>query len=478
MVLSFSMLRMQFMTLALLCAAPNLAYSLEAPAPLKVHDIELPWKIKLGEEAQTTAIDEGFNTIVFLGRELIRPEVYQKNLQISRLEGEGASARYKTPGPLAENCYVDARTVALSPDGRWLALGLGHDSERGSSPLQIIDLPRYTGCSPGKAVQLMSVASEGRYVLSFSKDSDRLAVGQPFATYSESNWGDGPSQGFVVEFTLAADADWSAKGLIDRYDFGAPSRPNYYAGFGSGFIVSADGSTRAIMVAGEGARPGPYARNPSTPKLVLKKSGASDAVFDLENHDRYKVAGNRLAMDPSGRSVVSVISADGANGAEKSLLYSFDYRANGWHQSEQAKIDFLSCFPSDRPISQDAVTLLDVVISEDQKRLLVTVNAWDRATNDSPEGRTGLCVFRRDGGRAWELMTEASQAISAALNESINDRFIVDPRHIHKLQSNADLTKVLVSSAAYATVLELTWNKVEEAPIGLPIWLLYEASKS
>jgi len=463
------------MAMALFCAAPISAYCLETPAPLKIHDIALPWKIKMGEEAQTTAVDEGFKTIVFLGRQLIRPDVYDKILHVSRLD---SNDYYKPPIPIAENCFADARTVALSPDGRWLALGLGHDVERGVSPLQIIDLPRYTGCSPGKAVQLMAVTSEGRYVLSFSENSERLAVGQPFATDANSSWGDGPSQGFVAEFSLLNDANWSAAFLMDRYLFGAPSRPNYYAGFGSGFVVSADGSTKAIMVAGEGASPGTYLRNPATPKLLLQKSGSPDAVFDLERHNRHLVAGNRLAMDPTGGSVVSVVSADGTNSADLSLLYSFDYRINDWKKSEYSNIDFLSCFSSDRPASQDAVTLLDVVISKDRKRLLVTVNVWDRTTSDSPKGRTGLCAFSRESTEDWQLMKEASQAISSMLHHSIGERFIVDQRHIHKLQSNSDLTKVLVSSAAYATVVELTWKEVEEAPTGLPIWLLYEASKS
>ena len=463
------------MAMALLCAAPISAYCLDTPAPLKIHDIALPWKIKMGEEAQTTAVDEGFRTIVLLGRQLIRPDVYGKVLHVSKLDSNGY---YEPPIPIAENCYADARTVALSPDGRWLALGLAHDVQRGVSPLQIIDLPRYTGCSPGKAEQLMAVTSEGRYALSFSENSDRLAIGQPFATYSDSNWGDGPSQGFVAEFALLNDANWSPAGLTDRYLFGSPSRPNYYAGFGSSFVVSADGSTKATMVAGQGAIPGPYYRNPAIPKLVLQKSGVSDTVFDMESHNRHQVAGTRLAMDSAGSSVVSVVSADGTNGADLSLLYSFDYRTNDWKKSEYSNIDFLSCFSSDRPASQDAVTLLDVVISEDRERLLVTVNVWDRATSDSPEGRTGLCAFSREGTEDWELMTEASQAISAMLHDSIGERFIVDQRHIHKLQSNSDLTKVLVSSAAYATVVELTWNEVEEAPTGLPIWLLYEASKS
>jgi len=110
--------------------------------------------------------------------------------------------------------------------------------------------------------------------------------------------------------------------------------------------------------------------------------------------------------------------------------------------------------------------------------LLVTVNAWDRATNDSPEGRTGICVFSREGAEDWELMTEASQTISAALHNSIDERFIVDQRHIHKLQGNSDLTKILVSSVAYAIVLELKWDELEAASPGLPVWLLYEASKS
>jgi len=473
-----SMLRLQFIVAVLFSAATLSAYGLEAPTPLKIHDIALPWKIKMGEEAQTTAVDEGFNTIVFLGRQLIRPDVYDKILQISRLDGEGTSARYKTPVPLAENCYADARTVALSPDGRWLALGLGHDAEQGSSPLKIIDLPRYTGCSPGKAVQLMSVPSEGRYVLSFNGNSDRLAVGQPFATSAQSSWGEGPSQGFVAEYTLSGDASWSLKDLTDRYLFGSFNRPNYYAGFGSSFIVSADGSTKAIMVAGEGASPGPYSRNPATPKLVLQKSKFPDAIFDMEKHNRYQVEGNRLAMDSSGRTAVSVVSADGANDSDQPLLYSFDFRTDNWHKSEYKNIDFLSCFPSDRPASQDSVTLLDVVMSEGRGRLLVTVNAWDRATNDSPEGRTGICVFSREGAEDWELMTEASQTISAALHNSIDERFIVDQRHIHKLQGNSDLTKILVSSVAYAIVLELKWDELEAASPGLPVWLLYEASKS
>ena len=468
----------QFMALILACATALSAYGLEAPTPLKVHDIALPWKIKLGEEAQTTATDEGFNTIVFLGRQLIRPDVYSKILQISRLDGEGPSARYKTPVPLAENCYSDARTVALSPDGRWLALGLGHDAERGSSPLQIIDLPRYTGCSPGKAVQLMSVPSEGRYTLSFSDDSTRLAVGQPFATSTESSWGEGPSEGFVAEFTLSGDTDWSLKNITNRYPFGAPSYPNYYAGFGSSFIVTADGSTKAIMVAGEGASPGPYFRHPATPKLVLQKSGTSDTVFDMKNHNRHQVEGNRLAMDPTGSSVVSVVSADDANGTDLSLLYSFDYRNGDWRKSEYTNVDFLSCFPSDLPVAQNDVTLLDVVMSDDRERLLVAVNVWDEATNSTPQGRTGLCAFSREGVEGWELMTEASQTMSATLHNSIADHFLVDQRHIHKLQSNDGLTKVLVSSAAYAIVLELAWNELEETPTGLPIWLLYEASKS
>jgi hypothetical protein len=68
--------------------------------------------------------------------------------------------------------------------------------------------------------------------------------------------------------------------------------------------------------------------------------------------------------------------------------------------------------------------------------------------------------------------------MSATLHNSIADHFLVDQRHIHKLQSNDGLTKVLVSSAAYAIVLELAWNELEETPTGLPIWLLYEASKS
>lgn len=466
------------MVLVLSCAATLSAYCLEAPTPLKIHDIALPWEIKMGEEAQTTAVDEGFKTIVFLGRQLIRPDVYDTILQISRLDGEGASARYKTPVPLADSCYADARTVALSPDGRWLALGLGHDAERGSSPLKIIDLPRYTGCSPGKAVQLMSVVSEGRYALSFNENSDRLAIAQPYATYAESSWGDGPSQGFVTEFSLSADTTWSSADLTDLYPFGSPSSPNYYAGFGSSFIVSADGSTKAIMVAGEGAIPGPYFRNPATPKLVLQKSKFPDKIFDIEKHNRHQVEGNRLAMDPSGRTAVSVVSADGANDSDQPILYSFDFRTDNWHKSEYKNIDFLSCFPAERPASQDSVSLLDVVMSADRGRLLVTVNVWDTATNDSPEGRTGICVFSREGAEDWELMTEASQTISAALHNSIDERFIVDQRHIHKLQGNSDLTKILVSSVAYAIVLELKWDELEAASPGLPVWLLYEASKS
>lgn len=450
----------------------TVAQPTESVATIRVNAIEMPPAFPSGAAGQLISADGDIGTILIEGRNSSDDSIrYYKSL---RQQGQSPRyVNYSTPLEIARLSSCFGYTVALSPDGRWLAIAGGQSS---SSELHIIDLLADQGCSD--ETRLTSLSNEGRSALTFSANSTRLWVGTPYASFSA--YGNGPTQGHTTEFGLGFNGQWATTRGSEGYLFGERQAPNFNAGYAAALAFSGDTSVRAVLAEANKQVTTGYERNPASPTILLQREGASDALFSYENPILASRVGTRLSIDGDGMTVVHAANtrASGWSNDHSINLFSFSWTGGGWRRQDQNDISVSECFGQLPNIasSYDDPRVADTVISADGRRLATTIYVQGRQALFA----FGLCLFSKASNGIWELLATDSQTATSALRSAIGDLFSAAPTaELGKLQANGSLERVLIPHKDFAAVIELEWTEVEviEQP-RLPIWLLYEASKS
>jgi hypothetical protein len=378
---------------------------------------------------------------------------------------------YSAPVEIQEliSSFCVGWTIALSPNGRWLGIA---DGESANSEVHILDLTLpNTSCSDTTRVWLGE--NEGPSVLRFNANSTRLWVGQPYATFA--NYGDGPTQGFTAEFGLGFNGQWSETQSPKGYLFGGP--PNFNAGYGAALAFSSDTSVRAVLAEANQPTPTGYDRNPDIPTLLLQRTGAEDSLFSYSDPAPASRVGKGLSMDSLGSTVVHAATTDTTGGINPEVnLHTFYWAGNGWQRRDQTDINVFDCF-GDLPniaSSYDEPSASDTVISADGQRLALTIHSQGRESRFA----FGLCIFSREGNGDWELLVQDSQTATNALRSAVGRLFSsASSPALGKLQATESLGRIFIPHKDFAAVIELKWSEMVDQT-GLPIWLLYEASKS
>ena len=105
------------------------------------------------------------------------------------------------------------------------------------------------------------------------------------------------------------------------------------------------------------------------------------------------------------------------------------------------------------------------MLSDDGNRLAIL--AVGNGSNS-----TGVCLYTRNENQ-WIPLAATSQSISTRVQtvgfSNPNER---------QLLADDDLNRLLIQFNALVMQFDLTWEEEAEDQSGLPIWLLYEASRS
>ena len=457
--------------IAALIAAPLITQASERVTTLRVNAIDISSiALQSGFGGHNTAADKEISTLI-IGGKYFSTGAYLLSLYRSvRIElGEGAY--YSEPVQLANSGSCFADTMVVSPDGRWLAAA---DGDMSNASVYIADLSS-SNLNCTEETKVLSRHNEDRSVLRFNANSNRLWVGMPYATWQGASRGDGPTQGFTAEFGLGFDGQWAATRSPAGYLFGEQQAPNFNAGYGAALAFSNDTSVRAVLADANRAPPSGYERTPNTPTVLLQREGASDELFSYANPELARV-GTRLTMDEAGSTVVHGATIESSAPNERFVeLQTYSWVSGAWQSRIQSNVSVVDCF-GDLPniaSSYDDPYVADTVISSDGQRLALTSYRM---------GRNGyafaLCLFSRDGNAGWELLVEESQSATNALRTAIGGRFSgSSSTELGKLQANNTLGRILIPHKDFAAVIELEWSEVTDQT-GLPIWLLYEASKN
>lgn len=458
---------------AVYSVSPLVAQASERVATLRVNAIDISSiALQSGFGGHNTAADKEISTLI-IGGKYFANGAYALSLYRSvRIElGEGAY--YSEPVQLANSGSCFANTMVVSPDGRWLAAADGSMSD---ASVYIADLSSSNlNCSD--ETKLLSYPNEDQSVLRFNANSTRLWIGVPYATWQGGDWRAGPTQGFTTEFGLGFSGEWSTTRPKAGYLFGEQQAPNFNAGYGAALAFSADTNVRAVLADANRAPPSGYERNPDTPTILLQRDGASDVLFRYTDPESMRLRiGTRLTMDAAGSTVVHATTIDSPVPNERFVeLHTFSWISGAWERRIQSSITAFDCF-GDLPNAtrfRDPHAA-DAVLSDDGRRLAVSIYSSDNNENRA----FGLCLFTRDGIGAWELLAEDSQTATNALRSAIGGRFSgSSSAELGKLQANDTLGRLLFPHKDFAAVIELEWSEVIDQT-GLPIWLLYEASKS
>ena len=404
-------------------------------------------------------------------------------------------------GPL--NCNFDNGTsivgdVSVSPDGRWLAVS-DQQGYAAFSPLYeptwdgmtnqgyIIDLTAPNrSCSPEKLYDLFAFH---RADAVFSADSQSLLFGIPYAGNPPTNspeWGS--TVGQIHRYSQSDGNSWDFKGNIRLF---TAEGLNQNAGVGKSVVTSRDGSVTAIYAeslrikesenGGEyvqtqfGYIPEQQSRTPSYPLIAI----VSDGIYQfrplaLDNEDEYvrngytksNYTGQQLAITDDGDMVVTAyLDRTSDNNGPDTKIQTLTPDRNGAFGSSSQVVDLRKCIDpeTDELLQYRWADPYDLALSSDGERLAVLVMIAFREP-------AGVCLFSREGDE-WQPLIDASRALSAVTQSNGFNAVYTTAEII----ANKDLTRLLIHHGNAATQADIEWSSGTN---GLPIWLLYEASRA
>lgn len=320
----------------------------------------------------------------------------------------------------------------------------------------------------------------------FSQDSQHLYVNLPYAAWppAEPIWG--RTAGAVRHYQISDQDLWTLTGVIEE---SFNSFPTQNAGFATSFVMSDDRSVKAAFSAAArikgseaaedrqsllGYIPEAASRNPNLPGVFVR-SGLSSQFFPfplanaalLHQYETYSEAriGRRIGISGDGMTVVAGYLDPTAilSGLPFNQMTTIEYQGGTWAADTRT----LNLKPCIAPEALYEAPITDLVLSSDGRRLIVL--ATDTVGNASSYG---ICAFSRDGSE-WRPLNQLSQNVSEQLNE-LNLAYTTTD----KITANNDLSRVAVQWTTKLLQFDIEWQEEEDKATGLPIWLLYEASRS
>ena len=460
--------------------------------PIRVED---PFTQDLRPIADISA-DSGLNSILLLSH------LGGANGAFEIYKSDKGGATYSSPTAVT-SCRLGARvessTIQVSPDGEWLiAASVAPDSSPNQGPDSpqnvwnkdrdrvIVDLLNLTRPSPSSicigARTFTDKVSKGTATVAFSASSDRFVIAIPGAAAAQGSgqqWG--VTKAWVASFANTGGDLWQQSLVsIPSLEGAAPVN----AGLGSSASISSDGAVISMFIdAGRrkqsevpglswqysvpgGWIPEPNSRTPSQAGILIMEQGAGHHFFAAPRHVTNapfaalpRVQGDRLSSSHDGETLLyGVTTASG-----EFQLHSFRrIPSGGWSQSilELTPQHLQSCTNSQVGNSQ----IVDLTISGKGDRAAALFSAGQRLF---------ICLWTFDG-TSWALATEGLPEINAELLAKWPTNQVV-PGQYYFLVSEA-VDRVLVSDGTPAKVIDMGWEA--ELMTGLPIWLLFEASKS
>ena len=323
----------------------------------------------------------------------------------------------------------------------------------------------------------------------FSQDSQHLYVNLPYAAWPPADPIWGRTAGAVRHYQISDQDLWTLTGVIEE-SFNSFSTQN--AGFATSFVMSDDRSIKAALSAAArikaseaaedrpsllGYIPEAASRNPNLPGVFVR-SGLSSQFFPFpladaallhqnEYHSERRI-GRYIGISGNGMTVVAgyfdpTVIRSGLPWNQSNQITTIEYQGGTW-TADTRTLNLKSCIAPEAPYE---APITDLVLSSDGRRLIVL--ATDVLTNGSGQG---VCAFTRDGSE-WRPLNQLSQTVSEQLNERSLQSTMTD-----KMIANDDLSRVAVEWTTKLLQFDIEWQEEEDEATGLPIWLLYEASRS
>ena len=409
-------------------------------------------------------------------------------------------------GPL--NCSFEigatfAGDVTASPDGRWLAVsdqeGFGQETlppslyestwDNMTNRGYVIDLAASNrSCSP---LQLHNLHAFHGADAVFSGDSKTLLFGVPYAGDPPTDtpiWG--RTVGQIRRHSLSNEGSWSQASNIRLFIPEAGLNQN--AGMGKSVVASRDGSVIAVYAeslrikesenGGEyvqtqfGYIPEANSRTPNYPTIAIVADDSYQYLsISLDNPEEYHTdgrtgpsgyyTGQQLAIADDGKTVVTIykdLTRDYGGPGPGTKIQTLTSDADGTYTSETQTVDFRKCIDPNTDGSQDYPwgDPYDLALSGDGDRLAVLTMSLNRIG--------GVCLLTRENN-GWVPLADASRALSATLTDFSGKKTTAE------IIANRDLSRILIHYNNSATQADIEWSSGAN---GLPIWLLYEASRA
>lgn len=443
------------------------------------------------------AVNSDMSAIYALFRPEQGPATTIYDLQIlRRLSPFGTGYAYDdsdgSGGPLScdfptSGISPDRSHLSISPDEKW-AVVVTSSGRFGAESWDELAIHGYVidleapdrECRMSKFMEVTAGVSGSS---TFSQDSNQLYVNLPNAAWPQGGPVWGRTAGMVRHYQISDQGVWELADIIEEFFDGFP---NQNAGFATSFAVSNDTSITAATTAANrikasedspegripllGYIPEGASRNPNRPGIAVR-SGLSFEFFPFPIADenllhQYELlsnshTGKRLGISGDGQTIVAIFYDHTADfGVSRNQLFTLQRQADRWVTQTQV-LDLISCI---RPGAFYNPNIADLALSDDGNRLIILgVSSYA----DDPKG---LCIYTRESGE-WQPLDDVSQAVSEHLvSLSTTNR--------RQVMSDNDLNRVLVQWNSNLAQFDLSWEEEEQEAAGLPIWLLYEASRS
>lgn len=402
---------------------------------------------------------------------------------------EGYTIRPEGPVGCEFEPHVDPERAKLtvSADGNWAGLVwksgpsyLLDDWDNQRVHGAVVDLTQPDrGCS---SIALFDAPAAIAGDIFFAGDSQTLLFGLPYQPFPIDAPEPGITRGQLRRYALDQNATWSLETAGAQIFDGAP---NQNVGFATTVVASRDASVVAASVPARrlkesetqedrfsllGYIPEDSQRHPDLPGIdVMAGGGHQYFPFPLQELAAYRQvelfsvrdSGAKLASSKTGDRIVSVYQERIREQSYPVFVYTLDRGEDGW-QGEAQSIPLVQCTDPEAQsvpnVFQDSP--LDLKLSDDGERLaILTVGLGG-----------GICLLTREEGQ-WLPLHTPSHELKGILTEFGYSNF-----NRLRLQASSDLSRMLLQMNDRVLQFDLDWQEEPETS-GLPIWLLYEATR-
>jgi len=425
---------------------------------------------------------------------LDKPSTFLYDLQIFRrvsLYGQQGYVADESTGPLACEFPNDTQPgaysrLAVSPDRRWVALvyrqGAFFPEDWTDSIIRMYILDLEAPDRECSLTELLEIPAGLSAQPTFSHNSNYLYINLPYAGFPSENPVWNLSAGQLYQYEVNAAGEWTRQSTAGQLFDGQMNRN---AGFATSFAVSDDDMVRAFftpvrriresedtrgITSQLGFLPEEATRNPSYYGISIVAAGTHHFFqLPVENINAYykqelyseREIGRLLDMSSDGSTVAFAYSDITPDSGTLRGIATYSLSQGVWSQSIQP-LDLKSCIA---PSGIGSSWAADLVLSDDGNRLAIL--AVGNGSNSA-----GVCLYSRSENQ-WIPLAATSQSIST----QVQTMEYSNPNS-RQLLANEDVSRLLIQFNSLLMQFDLTWEEEAEDLSGLPIWLLYEASRS